>query len=57
MSGAAGGTRIPRSAVEQTVKDYIDNIPDFPIEGIQYKDIQPLLADTVAFESKVIPES
>ena len=26
MSGAAGGTRIPRSAVEQTVKDYTDNI-------------------------------
>tara|TARA_B100000925_G_scaffold223941_1_gene172516 strand:- start:927 stop:1424 length:498 start_codon:yes stop_codon:yes gene_type:complete len=34
-------------------KDYIDNIPDFPIEGIQYKDIQPLLADTVAFESAI----
>lgn len=31
-------------------KQYIENIPDFPIEGIQYKDIQPLLADTVAFE-------
>ena len=26
MSGAAGGTRIPRSAVEQTVKDYTDKI-------------------------------
>ena len=23
MSGAAGGTRIPRSAVDQTVKDFI----------------------------------
>lgn len=34
-------------------KDYIENIPDFPIEGIQYKDIQPLLADTVAFESAI----
>ena len=31
-------------------KQYIENIPDFPIEGIQYKDIQPLLANTVAFE-------
>ncbi len=31
-------------------KKYIENIPDFPIEGIQYKDIQPLLANTVAFE-------
>ena len=34
-------------------KDYIENIPNFPIEGIQYKDIQPLLADTVAFESAI----
>jgi adenine phosphoribosyltransferase len=34
-------------------KDYIENIPDFPIKGIQYKDIQPLLADTVAFESAI----
>ena len=34
-------------------KDYIQNIPDFPMEGIQYKDIQPLLANTVAFESAI----
>ena len=33
-------------------KDYIENIPDFPIEGIQYKDIQPLLANTT-FESPI----
>ena len=24
-------------------KEYIENIPDFPIKGIQYKDIQPLM--------------
>ena len=34
MSGAAGGTRIPRSAVEQTVKDYADNILS-KIEGFK----------------------
>ncbi len=34
MSGAAGGTRIPRSAVEQTVKDYTDNILS-KIEGFK----------------------
>ena len=34
-------------------KQYIENIPDFPIEGIQYKDIQPLMANTVAFESAI----
>ena len=36
MSGAAGGTRIPRSAVEQTVKDYTDNILS-KIEGFKDK--------------------
>ena len=34
-------------------KDYIENIPDFPIEGIQYKDIQPLLADGFVFNSAI----
>ena len=34
-------------------KEYIENIPDFPIKGIQYKDIQPLMANTVAFESAI----
>ena len=28
-------------------KEYIENIPDFPIKGIQYKDIQPLMGNTV----------
>ena len=26
MSGSAGGNRIPRSAVEKTVKEYIDKV-------------------------------
>ena len=34
MSGAAGGTRIPRSAVEQTVKDYTEKILS-KIEGFK----------------------
>ena len=34
-------------------KDYIDDIPDFPIKGILYKDIQPLLSDNIAFKSAV----
>ena len=34
-------------------KDYIDNIANFPKDGIQYKDIQPLLASPVAFESAI----
>lgn len=34
-------------------KDYIENIPNFPIEGIQYKDIQPLLADSNVFMDAV----
>jgi len=31
------------------LKDYIREVPDFPKKGINYKDIQPLLADTDAF--------
>ena len=34
-------------------KDYIDNIHHFPIEGIIYKDIQPLLADSNVFMDAV----
>ena len=34
-------------------KDYINDIPDFPIDGILYRDIQPLLADNRAFKSAI----
>jgi len=34
-------------------KDYIDNIHHFPIEGIIYRDIQPLLADSSVFMDAV----
>ena len=32
-------------------KDYINNIHHFPIEGIIYRDIQPILADGLLFNS------
>ena len=31
------------------IKSYIKEVPDFPQKGINYKDIQPLLADDQAF--------
>ncbi|QMS85893.1 adenine phosphoribosyltransferase [Candidatus Xianfuyuplasma coldseepsis] len=31
------------------LKDYIANVPDFPIKGIQFKDITPLIGDGEAF--------
>lgn len=30
-------------------KDYIESVPDFPKEGILYRDIQPLLEDNLIF--------
>lgn len=49
MSGAAGGTRIPRSAVEQTVKDFISNIlskiPGFKSAKISGSYNQPVKQD------------
>ena len=34
---------------EMNYKDYIESVPDFPKEGILYRDIQPLLEDKEAF--------
>ena len=34
-------------------KDYIESVPDFPKEGILYRDIQPLLEDNVAFSMAI----
>lgn len=34
-------------------EDYIQNVPNFPIEGIQFKDITPLIGDGEAFHSAI----
>ena len=36
-----------------SVRDYIIEVPDFPIEGISFKDISPLLADENMFKRVV----
>ena len=36
--------RITRFRQVMDYKKYIENVSDFPIKGIQYKDIQPLMA-------------
>ena len=33
--------------------DYILDVPDFPLPGIIYKDIQPLLANEIAFNTAI----
>ena len=38
---------------EMNYKDYIESVPDFPKEGILYRDIQPLLEDNVAFSMAI----
>jgi len=32
-------------------KDYITEVPDFPVEGVNFKDISPLLANEEAFDN------
>lgn len=34
-------------------QDYITNVPNFPIEGIQFKDITPLIGDEQAFKHAI----
>jgi len=33
--------------------DYIKNVPDFPVAGIQFKDITPLIGDGLAYHSAI----
>jgi adenine phosphoribosyltransferase len=40
---------IPDSSIEQTIADLLRDVPDFPLPGILFKDITPLLADAAAF--------
>ena len=35
-------------------KDYITEVPDFPVEGVNFKDISPLLADQETFKSVIV---
>ena len=35
-------------------EDLITEIPDFPIEGVNFKDISPLLSDQEAFRSALV---
>jgi adenine phosphoribosyltransferase len=36
-----------------SVRDYIEEVPDFPIKGISFKDISPLLADENMFRGVI----
>ena len=36
-----------------SVRDYIEEVPDFPIKGISFKDISPLLADAGIFSGVI----
>ena len=38
---------------EKELKKIIVNIPDFPIKGIQFKDINPILTNPVAFQTVI----
>ena len=44
---------MPNSQTADRLRDRIRDVPDFPKEGIVFKDITPLLADPVAFSSVI----
>ena len=35
-------------------EDYITEVPNFPVEGVNFKDISPLLADQETFKSVIV---
>ena len=35
-------------------KDYITEVPDFPVKGVNFKDLSPLLADEQTFRSAIV---
>ena len=35
------------------LKEFIREVPDFPEQGVTFRDIQPLLADNIAFKSAI----
>ena len=35
-------------------KDYVTEVPDFPIQGVNFKDISPLLADQETFRLAIV---
>lgn len=41
------------SAVKETLRNAIRNVPDFPQPGIQFKDITPVLADPSLFAQSI----
>ena len=41
------------SSASLDLKSYITDIPDFPIDGITFKDIQPLLSNPEAFKQVI----
>jgi adenine phosphoribosyltransferase len=41
------------TATVEQIAEAIRNVPDFPLSGIQFKDITPVLADPVLFASSI----